>query len=149
MKIIKAFPPIYAELTRHFPIKGVSGILYAWGDRIYNPSGVTVPEWLMAHETVHGERQSHVFHPTNPALGTEWEKDAILTWWQRYIHDHFFRLNEEVPAHQKEWEVINAMKIPGDTKERYLLNMANRLSGPLYNHLVGHGEALDLIQRRA
>lgn len=141
MKIIKAFPPIFAELTRHFPIKGVTGILYAWGDRIYNPSGVSVPEWLMAHETVHGRRQL-----ATAELSVA--EAATLAWWQKYIHDHYFRLNEEVPAHQKEWEVIRGLKIPGDTKEMYLLNMANRLSGPLYNHLVGHGEALDLIQGR-
>lgn len=145
MKVIRAYPPIYTTLVEHFPIKGKSGILYAWGDRIYNPSGISVPEWLLAHESVHGERQSHVFHPTNPALGTEWEKDAILTWWQKYINDPTFRLNEEVPAHQAEWSVIRDMKIPHDTKERYLASMAARLSGPLYGSMISHGEALSLI----
>lgn len=135
MKVIRAYPPIYTTLIEHFPIKGKPGILYAWGDRIYNPSGISVPEWLIAHEEVHGVRQGIA--------------DSILAWWQRYIASPDFRLAEEVPAHQREWYVINGMKIPGDTKERYLASMAARLSGPLYGSMVSHYEALDLIQRRA
>lgn len=137
MKIIRAFPPIYNTLIEHFPIKGKPGILYAWGDRIYNPSGVTVPEWLIAHEEVHGERQC------GDCIGS----DSIIAWWQRYIYEPAFRLNEEVPAHQKEWQVVNGMKIPEDTKERYLAMMAHRLSGPLYNHMITDSEAVDVIQR--
>lgn len=142
MKIIRAYPPIYAELTRHFPIKGKAGILYAWGNRIFNPSGFAVPEWLMAHESVHGSRQ---WTMKDEPEGTAVLEAEVLSWWQRYIHDHSFRLAEEVPAHQAEWRSINALHIEEDKKERYLAAMAMRLSGPLYNHMIGTPEATDLI----
>lgn len=148
MKIIKAYPPNYVQIRTAFPqVVGRQGILYAWGDRIYNPSGVNLPWWLKEHEEVHGSRQSHVFHPQNTALGTEWENDAIRTWWDKYITDPNFRLWEEILAHRAEWEVYSSLYVNRAQQKTYLASMAERLSGPLYNNMIGLAEAVKEITR--
>lgn len=132
MKIIKAFPPNFAELSLAFPIKGVPGILYAWGDTIYNPSGIKVPHQLVAHEEVHGKRQQDHWHSANVG--------AVDIWWGRYILDPAFRLAEEILAHRAEWRAYE-----GPDAEMYLERMAERLSSPLYGYLISRFDAREEI----
>lgn len=131
MKVIRAYPPNFSQIAKVFPVKGRPGILYAYGDRIYNPSGVAVTPWIMAHETVHGERQ-----------GT-W----LDEWWCEYLADPAFRLQEEIFAHQAEWRsYAHIMQATGEgTKEGYLNLVAGRLASPLYGSLVTPTEARRLI----
>jgi hypothetical protein len=124
-KIIKAFPPNWPALAKVFPIKGRPQIVYAWGDLIFNPSGVALPPWVLAHEGVHGERQKVM---------------GISGWWDTYCMDPDFRLNEEILAHRVEWGTY-----AGPKREHYLKVMAKRLSSPLYGSLVTEAEAVDLI----
>lgn len=141
MKIIKAYPPNYVALTEHFPIKGKGGVLYAWGDRLYNPSGIKVMPWLMAHESVHGGRQLQRYLCTIPGY------TPVENWWIRYVHNPKFRLNEEILAHRAEWEAYkNAIQNPTQ-RQFYLAMIAGRLSSPLYGSLITPTEAANEITR--
>jgi len=140
MKIITAYPPNFSVLAKRFPIKGKQGILYAWGDRIYNPSGITIPPWLKAHEGVHGERQGGMCD-----MGLCWTTPAV--WWDLYIHDAEFRLREEVLAHRVEWEAY-PREVSIENHQKYLDQMAERLSGPIYGDLISKREAIEMIQGR-
>lgn len=128
MKIIKGFPPNWPDIAKAFPqIKGRQGILYAFGDVLYNPSGIIVPPWLVKHEEVHSERQQD-------------EGMSPLRWWDNYLYYDDFRLREEILAHQAEWKSYS-----GPYRDRYLGQMAERLSGPLYRNLIGYEQAVKEI----
>lgn len=143
MKIIRAYPPNFVQIRTAFPaVVGRQGILYAWGDRIYNPSGVNVPWWLQEHEEVHGSRQ---LDPKAWGAQHFSEDHMIRTWWSAYIEDPEFRLQEEIPAHQAEWEVFKSLMTNKKNQEMYLLNMANRLSGELYGNMISLQDAVSEI----
>lgn len=125
MKVIKAYPPNFATLAKAFPIKGRPGILYAFGDKLYNPSGVKVTPWIMAHEMVHGERQQD-------------EGMYLEKWWDEYINYPDFRLKEELLAHRAEWKEYQKYVTAGGT---YLDAISTRLSSPLYGSLLSFEEA--------
>lgn len=142
MRIIRAFPPLYTEIAAHFPIKGRTGILFAWGDRIYNPSGVKLQPWIIEHEKVHGLRQL-----SDTSLPTP--EDSVRKWWTQYIQSPQFRIQEEVPAHQAEWEAFSSQgAMRHEDQAHYLEAMIDRLSGPLYGSLVSKQEAENYILKR-
>lgn len=131
MRVIKAYPPNFSTLAKAFPIKGRPGILYAYGDTLYNPSGVKVTPWIMAHEEVHGMRQ-------------EDEGMSLDRWWDEYINYPDFRLKEELLAHQAEWKSFKAEHVydPGVFRVLgYLDTISTRLSSPLYGSLLSFEEA--------
>lgn len=128
MEIIKAHPPNYDDIRRAFPDAAKSGVLFAYDGAIYNPDGVNIPEPLIAHETVHLERQKLI---------------TPDTWWDRYIHKPEFRLIEEAYAHKAEYEGCL-----GNRKYRRICEgaIARRLAGPLYGRLVSVLSARRLIK---
>jgi hypothetical protein len=57
VKVIQQRPPMFLEIAAAFPDAYSKGVIFAWGDVIYNPSGTHIQRELFAHEAVHGERQ--------------------------------------------------------------------------------------------
>lgn len=110
-------PPNYARILDTFPNASNYGILFTYGQDIYNPSGGVIPDWLLAHEKKHCERQ------TDPEA-----------WWEQYLTDDEFRYNEELIAHREEYRV--QMKKTKDRNVRIKLAVvaAKRLVAPLYNY---------------
>jgi hypothetical protein len=123
MKIIRAFPPMYAEINKKFNVRG-KPVIFTWSDRIFNPSNVPIGPELMAHETVHSGQQ-----------GTEPE-----VWWSRYLIDVEFRLDQELPAHRAEFEACRSF-YDGRALERMLHRIADRISSPLYGSMIAYDEA--------
>jgi hypothetical protein len=115
--IINERPPNFEQIKAAFPRAGNPGVLFAYGDRIYNPSGIVVPPALIAHEEVHLNRQ----------------RDAgPTTWWDQYLTDNGFRYNEELLAHAAEFK---AQRVTDrNFVARLLLATALRLVAPLYNY---------------
>ena len=133
MRIVQAYPPLIDAIDGAFGVIG-KPILFAWGDRIYNPAGVTVPAELLAHEKVHGERQSAY------AFGAGLE-DKVQAWWGEYIANPTFRLEEEMPAHVVEFKSLCEQHRAKWTSERnmrrtFAAHVARKLSAPLYGRLV-------------
>ena len=128
-KIIRAFPPNWTYIAAAFPIKGRPGIVYAYGDRIYNPSGVKIEPWILAHENEHCKRQN---------------EHGIGAWWDAYILNAHFRLAEEVLAHRVEWQDFRSGH-HFKANARYLERMIDRLSGPIYGLGLGREDARALI----
>lgn len=130
-------PPLFYEIAAAFPMAHNDKVVFAWGETVFAPSGGTIPPAILAHEAVHGKRQL--------AIGIE-------TWWARYIDDVIFRLAEEIPAHQAEYQhhrnsPEGAKPVPGFRckADWMLLQIAQRLAGPLYGRLVTMQEAKRLI----
>lgn len=125
MKIVIGYPPLIDEIDAAFGSRKVRGVLYCWGDTIFNPDNYPVPPDLIAHETVHSRQQG---------------KD-IEGWWRRYIAEPEFRLAQELEAHRVEYAFMFA-KFPNPAKRRANLSrIAVRLCSPLYGKLLTLSEA--------
>lgn len=133
MKVVVAPPPNLAAIDAAFNVAG-KPILFAFGDKIYNPAGVDVPPELMAHEQVHGDRQGN----------------QVEAWWARYIADPQFRLAEELPAHVAEFKKLCELQAPRWTSQRSMRRVlatavARKLASPLYGRLISLDGAKRLI----
>lgn len=128
--IVVGYPPLWDELNAAFNI-GKLEVVFAWGDRIYNPQNTRLHPSILCHESVHCERQG----------GGDAEKLAV--WWKRYIEDPLFRLEEEIPAHRAEYHAC----VNGDRNQRSraLQFVAGKLASPLYGGLITQREAMQAI----
>lgn len=143
MIIKHEYPPLIDEIDAAFHVRG-KPIVFSWGDTIYNPAGGQIAPQIIAHEQVHGERQ--VAYPN--ALGYAGGLSSIVAWWSRYIADPAFRLEEEIPAHIREYEVYSRGTSRHD-RRFYLTHVAHKLSSPLYGSLISYFDAKTLIKDQA
>lgn len=130
MKIVRAFPPNYDEICRHFDIRGRNTIIFAYGDTLYNPGGGTIDECLMKHEETHERQQA--------AMG-------VKEWWAKYLIDAQFRLSQEVEAYRNQY--AHSLKVMARPGRRFLLKTISKdLSGPMYGNIVTQEQAEALIK---
>jgi len=120
MSVIVARPPNFELILRAFPNASQPGVIFAYGDHIYNPSGEVIQPALMAHEAVHGRRQRELFTPDQ--------------WWEMYVTDPGFRYNEELLAHVAEFKAQDLRGLDRNLRAKILQNTAARLCAPLYNY---------------
>lgn len=128
MRIEIARPPNWDAITKVFDVVG-KGILFCWGDTIFNPDKVDVRTALVAHEEMHCRQQ-----------GAD-----IEGWWARYIAEPAFRLSQEIPAHQREYKFVCWDGANRKARRGYLDGVARRLASPLYGGLVDFANAKALI----
>ena len=149
MNIIREYPPNIEEIRKSFPVKGKS-VIFAWGEDIYNPSGVQIPKHLIAHEAVHMARQRAFVMNLHGAM---WEgitdasrEKGVWDWWNCYINDIKFRFDEELPAHQAEylWFLQNGAHRP--ERRRAMSEISRRLAGPLYGRLISKSAAKEMLE---
>jgi hypothetical protein len=131
MRVLVERPPNYDRLLEHFP--GAARAFFAWGDIIYNPHSIALTPALLAHERVHGMRQNMV--------KPQGELSGIEVWWEGYIQFPEFRLEEEVEAHIVEYKVLCQGFPNRAARRRNLVQLAARLSGPLYGRLISLKDA--------
>jgi len=132
LKVIQAYPPNIVEIRAAFNISGRAGIVFAYGDTIFNPSGRELPKEIVVHEEVHGERQGQ----------------TPRDWWTRYIADKAFRLEEELYAHRMEYIALLSQCGPTPSRamrRRLLRHVASKLASPLYKNMVNLENAKRLI----
>lgn len=130
MKVVIARPPMWDEINAAFRVEG-QPVIFAWGDKIYNPEDGEISAELMAHEEVHGERQ-----------GAD-----VRGWWRRYIAEPHFRLAEEVPAHRAEYQFFCKRSIDRGARALFLHAVAERLCSPLYGRMVSLQDAIALVSK--
>lgn len=128
MNIAIAYPPNIDQINEVFPVKGKRGVIFTFGDTIYNPSGITITPALKSHEGVHFNRQTR-------------DIVKITAWWDRYLIDAEFRFAEELPAHRAEFKTFCNLHRDRSQRSRFLHDIASRLSGPLYGDMVNAIEA--------
>lgn len=116
-------PPNFADIFKVFGRECCkTGVLFTYGNTLYNPSRVPIPPSLFAHEEVHSRRQLAVL------MGPE-------LWWSNYLTDKSFRYTEELIAHQVEY--LKATENGGRAeRRRNLAVIAERLASPLYGKMT-------------
>ncbi len=131
VKIIIDRPPVWDAVCQM--INGIPrSAIFAWGDTIYNPEGAVLPDFLIEHEMVHMRQQKLVGGP---------EK-----WWDRYINDPYFRIDQEAEAYAKQYECMCETYIDRNQRHSILRTLAFTLAGPLYGSIISPSKAMKLIR---
>lgn len=120
MRILVEYPPLYKEIVQVFPTVRDGGVIFAWGDIIYNPDDIPVSRELVEHEQIHSVQQGN-----NPP-----------DWWRRYLIDALFRYAQELPAHAAEYRAYCARHGNHRKRQTYLMHVAQKLASPLYGGLT-------------
>ena len=117
-EIIKhQYPPNIKEIWCLLPASRRNGVIFAYGDKIFVPSGAELSHALKVHEAVHCIRQKE--------LGVEF-------WWDRYLTDAVFRYHEELMAHRAEYLAMIKGNPNRNLRRMSLKLVSQRLASPLY-----------------
>lgn len=133
MTIEETFPPNFEAIKAAFPaIDGVESVVFTYGDTLHNPHQTEIRPDLLAHEEVHVTQQG-----ADPAA-----------WWERYLSDPAFRLEQEVAAYAAQYRF--AKGILDNSRLKVLLDLlAGDLAGPGYGDLCDVHRAHSLIRHAA
>lgn len=129
VKVKEEFPPNIDKI-REAGIQLSGKEIFAYRKTIYNPSGGQLTKWLVAHEKVHFKQQG----------------DDTEGWWDRYLVDIDFRLDQELEAHRAEYKHFCYVYKSREQRVRFLSEIALRLSGPLYGGKISHLGAMGAIR---
>lgn len=134
MKVRVEHPPMFDAINAEFRVVG-KPILFAWGDTLYNPAGIVISQPLLEHEAFHGWRQLDM---------------GVENWWEMYLVNPAFRLEEEILAHAVEYRSVLAAKGNNRKARRgALIQIAKKLSAPLYGRLITEKAARRVLSEAA
>lgn len=128
MKTVTGFPPNIETIRGKFPLSGTE--IFTWGDTIYNPGGGELSPELQAHEAVHEKQQN----------------GDPQAWWDRYMVDEPWRLEQELAAHKVEYRTYCKAHKDRNVQARFLVRIAQRLSSAMYGCIITAREASKLIR---
>lgn len=130
MKILNERPPIWDRAIAAFKFNPYQRVVFAWGDVIYNPNGAHMSGDLIMHESVHGLQHKAMGGPE--------------IWWERYLVDAQFRLEQEIEAYGAQWRWLrlNKGRRAYDVREKII----DDLSGPLYGNIISREAAAAAIE---
>lgn len=120
LAVLSEKPPNFASIVAVFPEASKPGVMFAYDGRIYAPGLTRVRAELQIHEQIHVERQGN---------GSE-------KWWERYLIDTTFRLEEELLAHRAEYRAYCQRHSSAFKQRTALINIAGKLSSPLYGSMI-------------
>lgn len=125
---MKEYPPFYETLEKHF--KFGPQTIFTYGDVIFNPSGCEITRELEIHEGTHMIQQG-----ATPEV-----------WWDRYITDPEFRLEQELAAYRNQYQAYCESDSSREGRAKYAMKLAWDLSGPGYGRIIQYAEAAKLIR---
>lgn len=129
--IVKRGAPVWDRLKERFPEANPLNVIIAYGNKIYTPG--IVPEYLIAHEIAHCERQG-------------FSEEGAKEWWDKYLTDYEFVKTEEIIAYRKELQVFSSMYKDRNVQARFRHSIAVELCGPLYNKLMDYVDAIKALR---
>lgn len=132
MKIVDRRPPNFEYIHAHYPNADKMGVIFAFGDTIYNPSGVDLSPSLIAHEATHSLQQDEI--------------GGAEIWWGFYITQPEWMIGQELDAYRIEYrQYIADGKMNRAFRHRFCRSCAMRLASPLYNSSMKKKLAQKLI----
>ena len=135
-KIKHKLPPIWEKIQEAGMNPNPENVVFAYGDTIYVPSGRELVDHVIAHEGVHCERK------------TEYE-GCLDAWWNRYVDDAYFRIQEETEAYVVQYRFICKQTQDREQRNKFLIAFSSDLSGPMYGNIIGRGAAYRMIKDKA
>jgi len=88
---------------------------------------------LLVHEEVHVKQ--HTEYEGGPAA-----------WWERYLQDPEFRINQEVEAYRRQYEWLKENEPDRNKRFKILVLCAKNLSGPMYGEAISMQNAMNAIR---
>lgn len=129
MVITKTDPPNLAILREAFNLP--DDAVYTWGQHLHSPNpNVVITDDLIIHETVHSLRQG--YDPSG--------------WWDRFIKDKEFRLNEELQAYRNQYHFYYLKTKDRERRSKFLWKLATDLSSRQYGCIIPFTDALIKIR---
>ena len=144
MKILNEKPPIWDAACAAFKVNP-GATVFTYGEKLYNPAGIDIPDHLMVHEETHSEQQLAFVAPER-RTAENWDEGAAL-WWGKYLREPAFRLEQEAQAYAKQFAFICRQIKDRNRRFKIGMDLANILSGPLYGRCIGTNEAYQLIKK--
>lgn len=132
VEIVTEWPPRRAEIEGRFG-KLPDSVIFAWGDKIMVPGGAPLQQWLVDHELVHLQQQKDI--------------GGVDQWWDKYLVDDQFRLDQELEAHVVEYRSYCRAFRDRNEQARYLSLIGGRLANKMYGSIISKGEAMRRIRR--
>lgn len=124
------FPPNYDKIEAVFPsCKGRA--IFAYGETIFNPFNLKLTPDLVEHEEVHSLRQG----------------DNPEGWWEKYLTDRDFRLEEELVAYAVQINWMAQFITPIELR-RYKTAIAITVASSLYKLDITPTQARNQLRRR-
>jgi hypothetical protein len=127
MQIKHGFPPNYHDILAVFPRAKSHTVIFTYGDTIYTPYNIELPQPILAHEVVHSLQQDK----------------SPDQWWKQYLTDKQFRLEQELEAHRAEYVAYS--KYGRKIRQAQLNIIAAKLASSLYNNMIRKDLAKQLI----
>ena len=124
------YPPNIETIKKHFDVMS-KDIVFTYGDTLYSPAGGDINKPLMAHENTHSRQQ---------------EEMGVSEWWDKYIEDKNFRIEQEVEAYKNQYVEYCKNKKNMAKRVMFLNDLAQDLSSSIYGNVVGFDEAIKLIK---
>ena len=128
MDFAKDYPPNIDAIAAVLPGARRPGVVFSFGNTVYVPDGQPLHPAILAHELAHCARQPDPY-----------------AWWERYLADHKFRLDEELVGHRAEYQWYVQQGVKQKRLVTHLREVAAKLSSPLYNVRISEQEARWLI----
>ena len=136
MEIIRELPPIYQEIIEAGMCPNLLTTTFAFGDKLYVPNkDLVVSDHLMCHEELHAEQQGHT-------------EEGALRWWNRYILDTYFRIDQEAKAYAAQYDFICQHHQRDRNRRNIVLNDLGRiLASPTYGAALSPTDAKNIIKK--
>ena len=129
MKIKTRYPPNINKIRERFG-EIPNSVVFTYGDILYAPKGKNIPKNLRVHEKVHMKQQG----------------DDPEGWWDKYLTDVDFRLEQEVEAYKKQFGFYRSTCKIKSRIPLFLNRIAKDLSGSIYGNMIGFNDAKKLIE---
>lgn len=118
-KIVAAIPGVANRPTAVFAYAGILYVPY------FQPTH-DIPFDLQVHEKTHFKQQEEI---------------GVDTWWDRYLVDIRFRLDQEIEAYHNQYTSMSKQD-----REKHIRRLAGDLSGPMYGNLLTFEDAKRAIR---
>ena len=133
MNIVTEPPAIYDRAKDVFGLDFVKDkLVMTYGENVHTHTG-HLSDDLVAHEQTHIDQQSA--YEGGPAA-----------WWERYLVDPQWRLEQELQAYRKQWQWM--LKHEPNRQKRFdtLRHCAQCLSGHIYGNIISLSDAMKRIR---
>lgn len=118
-------PPVWDRLVAKFN-PDWNDVVVAYDDTIYF-SGGSLPRDIIIHEAVHLNQQHNGLSWKKKLLGGNKPMTPAL-WWDQYLEDEVFRINQEIEAYIAQWKCIQHMEPDRNQRARHLHRLVSDLS---------------------
>ena len=122
-------PAIYKKLQEQFGVDFDAGVIITYFPLVH--CKFEPPAAKILHESVHLVQQ---------------EKLGVERWWDLFLHDPGFRLEQEVEAYRREAAFIRKNIKDRNDVAKFIHGMAENLSGSMYGKVCSYPEAMALLK---